>query len=102
MNQTAVISDRTYHLLETISGLDGEKFVLCENENGECFICPLNRWETAAPDPAKRCTQKAHRKKRSLCLWSFFTGGTTYIAMPFSWKGTLAQYVGRLYRNYEG
>ena len=27
---------------------------------------------------------------------------TLFIAMPFSWKGTLSQYCGRLHRNYEG
>ena len=27
---------------------------------------------------------------------------TILLAMPVSWKGTLAQYVGRLHRNYEG
>ena len=27
---------------------------------------------------------------------------TLFLAMPFSWEGTLAQYVGRLHRNYDG
>lgn len=25
-----------------------------------------------------------------------------FLTMPFSWKGTLSQYCGRIHRNYEG
>ena len=61
MNQTAKLSGITYRLLETIPGLDEASYVLCESENGERSVCPLDRWEAAAPAP----TTKVHAKSPS-------------------------------------
>ena len=61
MNQTALFSGLTYRRLEMIRGLDDATYVLCESENGERFVCPLDRWEAAAPAP----TTKVHSKSSS-------------------------------------
>lgn len=61
MNQTALFSGLTYRLLEIIRGLDDTIYVLCECENGERFVCSLDRWEAAAPAP----TTKVHSKSSS-------------------------------------
>ena len=61
MNQTAIFSDSIYRYLEIIPGLDDASYVLCENENGEHFVCTLDRWEAAAPAP----TTKVHARSSS-------------------------------------
>lgn len=52
MNQNAVIENRDYHLLETLPSLTGQgHFVLCEDSNGNKFVCPKDLWFRHAPQP---------------------------------------------------
>ena len=52
MNQTAVIENLMYHLLETVPSLTGQdQFVLCEDGNGSKFVCPEDFWLRCASKP---------------------------------------------------
>lgn len=52
MTPKAVIENRDYHLLETVPLLSGqEKFVLCEDGDGNRFVCPEDFWLRHAPAP---------------------------------------------------
>ena len=52
MNQTAVIENVVYHLLETVPSLTGQdQFVLCEDGNGSKFVCPEDFWLRCASKP---------------------------------------------------
>lgn len=93
MNQTAVISDSTYHLLETIPGLDGEKFVLCESENGERLICPLDRWEAAAPTPTTKIHAKSSSQEKIALFLELFHGrDDVYAKRWYNYKTQKAGY----------
>ena len=74
MNQTAVISDTTYHLLEMLPDVDGERYVLCENEEGVCFVCPLDRWEAAAPVPTTKIHSKSTSQEKIALFLELFHG----------------------------
>lgn len=52
MNKSVVIDNRDYHLLETLPLLTGqERFVLCEDSDGNKFVCPEDIWLLHAPKP---------------------------------------------------
>jgi len=52
MNQTAIIENCNYHLLEAVPSLNGqEMFILCEDNNGNKFVCPDDFWFQHAPEP---------------------------------------------------
>lgn len=74
MNQTAVFSETTYHLLEVIPGLDDGRYVLCENEAGHRFICPLDRWEAAAPSPTTKVHAKSSSQEKIALFLELFHG----------------------------
>ena len=74
MNQTAIFSGSTYQLLETIHGLDDASYVICENEKGERFVCPLGRWEAAAPAPTTKVYTKSPSKDKITLFLELFHG----------------------------
>lgn len=74
MNQVAIISETQYRLLEMISGLDGETFVLCEAEGGERFVCPLGLWEAAAPILTTKVHAKSTSQEKILLFLELFHG----------------------------
>lgn len=43
MNQIAVLSGKTYRLLELLPGVDTYSYVLCESEDGQRYVCPLEQ-----------------------------------------------------------
>ena len=50
MNRKAVVENCDYHLLETVPSLTGqEQFVLCEDGDGNKFVCPEELWLSHAP-----------------------------------------------------
>nr|WP_325204237.1 DEAD/DEAH box helicase family protein [uncultured Oscillibacter sp.] len=52
MNQNAVIENRDYHLLAIVPSLTGQgHFVLCEDSDGNKFVCPKALWLRRAPQP---------------------------------------------------
>lgn len=52
MNQTAVVENREYHLLKTVPSLIRQgQFVLCEDGDGNQFVCPEELWRSHAPQP---------------------------------------------------
>lgn len=52
MNQKAVVESRAYHLLKTIPSLTGqEQFILCEDSNGNQFVCSEELWRSHVPQP---------------------------------------------------
>ena len=74
MNQVAILSGSTYQLLEIIPGLDDASYVLCESENGDRFVCPLNRWENAAPAPATKVHAKSSSQDKIALFLELFHG----------------------------
>ena len=74
MNQVAIISESTYRLLETISGLDDARYILCESEDGERFVCPLDRWEAAAPAPTTKVHAKSSSQEKIALFLELFHG----------------------------
>ena len=52
MNQKAVVENREYHLLKTVPSLTRQgQFVLCEDGDGNQFVCPEEFWRSHAPQP---------------------------------------------------
>ena len=52
MNRKALVENCGYHLLETVPSLSGqEQFILCEDEDGNKFVCPEDFWRSHAPRP---------------------------------------------------
>lgn len=52
MNRKAVVENCDYHLLETVPSLTGQgQFVLCEDGDGNKFVCPEELWLSHAPQP---------------------------------------------------
>ena len=74
MNQTAFFNEAAYRLLEVIPGLDDNRYVLCENEAGHRFICPLNHWETAAPLPTTKVHAKSSSQEKIALFLELFHG----------------------------
>ena len=74
MNQTALFSGLTYRLLEMIRGLDDATYVLCESENDERFVCPLDRWEAAAPAPTTKVHSKSSSQDKIALFLELFRG----------------------------
>ena len=74
MNQTAVFSETTYRLLEVIPGLDGGSYVLCESKAGHHFICPMDRWEAAAPPPTTKVHAKSSSQEKIALFLELFHG----------------------------
>ena len=74
MNQAAVFAGTTYRLLETISGLDEARYFLCESEDGERFVCPLDRWEAAAPVPTTKVHAKSSSQEKIALFLALFHG----------------------------
>ena len=74
MNQTALFSGLTYRLLEMIQGLDDANYVLCESENGERFVCPLDRWEAAALAPTTKVHSKSSSQEKIALFLELFRG----------------------------
>ena len=57
-----------------IPGLDDASYVLCESESGERFICPLDRWVTAAPAPATKVHAKSSSQGKIALFLELFHG----------------------------
>ena len=74
MNRVAILSGFTYQLLEIIPGLDDASYVLCESENGDRFVCPLNHWENAAPAPATKVHAKSSSQDKIALFLELFHG----------------------------
>lgn len=74
MNQSAIFSDVTYRLLETLHGMDGEPYILCESEDGARFICSLDRWEAAAPAPTTKVHAKSSSQEKIALFLELFHG----------------------------
>ena len=52
MNRKAVVENCDYRLLETVPSLNRqEQFVLCEDDDGNKFVCPEELWLSHAPQP---------------------------------------------------
>ena len=60
MTPKAVIENRDYHLLETVPLLSGqERFILCEDSDGNRFVCPEDFWLRHTPTPEKAAPVRA-------------------------------------------
>ena len=74
MNQIAVLSGKTYRLLELLPGVDTYSYVLCESEDGQRYVCPLEQWESAATPPAARVHSKSPAEEKIKLFMEFFHG----------------------------
>ena len=74
MNQIAVFSESTYRLIETLTDVDGEHYVLCKNEDGVRFVCPLDRWEAASPAPRTKVHAKSSSQDKIALFLELFHG----------------------------
>ena len=74
MNQIAILSGKTYCLLELLPGVDAHSYVLCESEDGQRYVCPLEQWEAAAPPPAARVHSKSPAEEKIKLFKELFHG----------------------------
>ena len=78
MNETAIINGKTYRLTKTVTDLvTGKTAVLCEDEHGCSFICPVEAWREYAKSEVPTFNKYVSPEKKIALFKSLFIGRET-------------------------
>lgn len=97
MNERAILENREFRFIETISALEGSgRFVLCSDKDGARYVCSEEFWMRQAPQPAQATCVDANssaQEKIELFLSLFRGREDIYARRYYSLKTGKSGYV---------